>query len=404
MKNHFPDALAVSYINFQLFVELEEVDLDEHIKRLEFLPQEIADCEVALRYHNGSLNGRELKRLKEPNPTMLDGDYDDTDYVKDHGCFYPGAMLSSKNNSLISAGIQVQKEDDVRLTVAIHCWDNQLNSGVTLGHEDYNIKQGDWAEGTVVGTVTERIGTTDIGLARIHKPFTNRFLDLNGSATRLVHSNEITKINDVFWIDSFVTGPQQLSSNGIRVLKAGGGSNGLFGPKNQLPEPGKYIELFQGIYATSTPEINTFPKIREGVCGAAVLRSRPKLEGKKQEKSRTPSAAPLADQSAPPSLSTPKKETPSNESPSMSSSKKSATPRKIQITGEEITGEVAGFMHWADVQSVYNGGRLLCFVDVVNGLIEDGWKLVPVPEKRKAGAAGLDDDLDPFVSQRSPKK
>jgi len=39
------------------------------------------------------------------------------------------------------------------------------------------------------------------------------------------------------------------------------------------------------------------------------------------------------------------------------------------------------------------------FTDAVDGLIEDGWKVVSAAEKRKAGAAGLDDDSDPL----SPK-
>jgi hypothetical protein len=45
-----------------------------------------------------------------------------------------------KNNTLISAGIQVQKQQKVGLTVAIHCWDKQLESDVKLGHEDYTVK------------------------------------------------------------------------------------------------------------------------------------------------------------------------------------------------------------------------------------------------------------------------
>ncbi len=40
----------------------------------------------------------------------------------------------------------------------------------------------------------------------------------------------------------------------------------------------------------------------------------------------------------------------------------------------------------------------------VDGLIEDGWRVVSAPEKRKAGAAGLDDDSDPFVTKNYPKK
>jgi hypothetical protein len=45
-------------------------------------------------------------------------------------------------------------------------------------------------------------------------------------------------------------------------------------PLVTLPCPGKYIELVQGIYATSVPEIDGGPQIREGVYGSAVFRAR----------------------------------------------------------------------------------------------------------------------------------
>lgn len=387
MNQHFPQALAISFINHRIVVELEEVSPEEHWKRLGSLPCEISET-VALRYHNGLIHGQELKRSKEPNPTKFDGQYDDTDYAKTGGCFYPGAMLSSKNNTLISAGILLQKQEERRLTVAIHCWDKQLESSVELGYENYTIKQGDWADGTVVGTVTERIGSSDIGLAKVDKPFSNRFLDLDGSASSLFHSRDMKSVNEVFWIDSFVTGPQRLASNGTRVLKANMRAKELFGDPSALLGPRKYVELVQGIYSTSAPEINGEPKIREGVCGAAVIRGRLRRPAPRNET--------LVGQGSSP--------TPSGRGLEKPSPADSATPLRRRFT-DEGTGEVAGFMHWSDIQSVYNGGELLCFADVVDGLIEDGWSVVPVTEKRKADEASMaDDDLDPFVSRRPPKK
>jgi len=209
MNQHFPEALAISYINHWIVVEFKEINDEQHKKRLGSLPHAISKAGLALRYqsyYNGLIqwiHGQELKRLKEPNPTKFDGQYDHTDYLKTHGRFYPGAMLSSKNNTLISAGIQVQKQEKIGLTVAIHCWDEQLESGVKLGHKDYTVKQGDWADGTVVGLVMERIGSSNIGVAKLDKPFSNRFLDLNGSASSLLHSNDLTTVNESFWIDSF---------------------------------------------------------------------------------------------------------------------------------------------------------------------------------------------------------
>jgi hypothetical protein len=410
MDQHFPEALAISYINHRIVVELKEINYEQHKKRLESYPRAISKTEVALRYHNGPIHGQELKRLKEPNPTKFDGQYDDTDYVKTHGCFYPGAMLSSKNNTLISAGIQVQKQQEIRLTVAIHCWDKQLESDVKLGHEDYTVKQGHWVDGTVVGVVMERIGSSDIGIAKVDKQFSNRFLDLNGSASSLLHSSDLSKVNESFWIDSFVTGPQQLASNGVRVYKANKRGKDLFGDPSALPGPGRYVELVQGIYATSAPEINRQPKIREGVCGAAIIRARGDelLDGSQtgaQGKTPTPRNETPVGQGSSPQVSTPKKTTPSGKGPGTPSLAGSATPLRKQFPQEQTTGEIAGFMHWSDIQSVYNGDRLLCFADAVDGLIEEGWKVVPAaPEKRKAGAAGLDDDSDPFVTKNSPKK
>ena len=81
MDQHFPEALAISYISHRIVVEFKELNFKQHRKRLESLPRAIGDTEVALRYYNGPIHEQELKRLKEPNPTKFDGQYDDTDYV-----------------------------------------------------------------------------------------------------------------------------------------------------------------------------------------------------------------------------------------------------------------------------------------------------------------------------------
>jgi hypothetical protein len=370
MNQHFPEALAISYINHRIIVEFKKINDEQHQKRLHSLPRAISKTEVALRYHNGPIHGQELKGLKEPNPTKFDGQYDDTDYVKTCGCFHPGAMLSSKNNTLISAGIQVQKQQEIGLTVAIHCWDKQLESDVKLGNEEYTVKQGHWADGTAVGIVMERIGSSDIGVAKLDKTFSNRFLDLNGSASSLLHSNDLRTVNKSFWIDSFVTGPKQLACNGKRVYKANKSGKDLFGDPSVKPRPGIYVELVQGVYATSAPEINRHPKIREGVCGAAIIRAREEelpdsTEIRAQEKTPTPRNETPAGQGSSPNVSTPKTRTPSGKDLGTPSSTGSATPLNKQLPQEETTGEVAAFMHWSDIQSLYNSDRLLCFADVL---------------------------------------
>lgn len=49
-----------------------------------------------------------------------------------------------------------------------------------------------------------------------------------------------------------------------------------------------------------------------------------------------------------------------------------------RVLQEKTTGEVAGFM---DIQ--YGGDCLLCFADVTDGLVDDGWTVVVVYEKWK---------------------
>lgn len=246
------------------------------------LPNGIRGTKLGLRYNNGLLNSRmqEMKREMLPNPAIIDGDYDDTDYVKSQGCFYPGSMLSSKNNTSITAGILLRRQHEERLTVAIHNWDEQLESKVELGDAEYTVKQGDWTSGIIVGRVTSRIGSSDIGLAKVDRPFSNRFLDLNGSATSLLHSKDATLLNTKLYIDGFVTGPQQLVCAGLRFVRSRS-----TGDPATTPKFGPYLGIWQGIYATSAPEIIGQPKIREGVCGAAVLIARDlEKQTKKPEK------------------------------------------------------------------------------------------------------------------------
>jgi hypothetical protein len=163
-------------------------------------------------------------------------------------------------------------------------------------------------------------------------------------------------------------------------------SSSCFGDPSALPGPGIYVELVQGIYATSTPEINRQPKNREGVCGAAIIRAREDelpdgTQTGAQGKTPTLGNETPAGQGSSPQVSTPKQRTLSGKGPGTPSSAGSATPLHKQLPQEETTGEIAGFMHWSGLQSLYNSDRLLCFADAVDGLIEDGWKVVSAPEK-----------------------
>ena len=110
----------------------------------------------------------------------------------------------------------------------------------------------------------------------------------------------------------------------------------LKGPENLLPpDENIYIELRQGIYATNEPKIPKLPKIREGVCGAVLLRCRQR------------------------------------ENPS----------RSLEEVLED--GEVAGFIHFADLQTKGERDHLLCYADSFDDVASEGWEIVQIAEKKK---------------------
>ena len=141
---------------------------------------------------------------------------------------------------------------------------------------------------------------------------------------------------DEFVIDSFTTGLQRLICLGVRTRTPNMREKDLIGKPGELPEPGTYIRLIQGIYALSSPEITAKPHIRNGVCGAALLRI------------------------------------------SKGSEKKTDQVLQARTLSE---GGIGGFMHWADLQSKTTE-KLLCYSDATDELIQDGWMVSQMPDKR----------------------
>lgn len=221
MNEHFPDALAISFVSHQILIELIEVTFDEHCRRLAYLPGGFWDTNVGLRYYNGPIHGPGVKCPK-PNTDRFRDEYDGTDYLKFQGCFQPGSMMSFGENRIFSAGIQVKRQHDIRMTAPTSFWDKKLEP--ELQRESHTVKQGDWENGTAFGIHTKRMicGTR---VAKTYKSFNNRFLNLKGSAASLLHSDDIKKVNELFWTDNFVTGPQQLASVGKRVCKVDKATN-----------------------------------------------------------------------------------------------------------------------------------------------------------------------------------
>ena len=329
VSQYFPNATHISYISDRLVVELPKQSVDDYYNSLEHLPVAISNCNLRLAYHNGPQATVQLKRSKQPNPKYLNGVYDDVDYVQERGSFFPGTMLSSSEESCISAGTLVSKGNQNCLTVAFHCWSEEyIQSADKLGDSAYfKVTQGSLNVGTNVGYVAERVGTTDIGLCKLLPgiTFENRFLELDVTAKTLLRSDDI-KFGDVFQIDSFVAGLQQLECLGIRVRAEGEREKQLIGRKESLPQPGVYVAAVQGIYATSAPEIYGKPQIREGVCGSALVRAL-KANGKEN------------------------------------------------VLGD---GEIGGFMHWSDLRAKSLESTLLCFCDALDELIDAGWNMSPI--------------------------
>jgi hypothetical protein len=329
MTHYFHGAMAISLICSTLVVEYPEVDVESWNNKLAELPHGFKNSSVALNYSNGSLTNVEFGRLKTPNPTHLANlQEDDSDYVQSQGCFYPGTMLSADTGNQISAGILVEKDGEVRLTVAFHCWaDEYAATPDKLGNPNhFSVKQGN----TRVGYVAERVGGTDIGLAKLDDGivFSNRFLDIDTSAKTLLLLEDISQ-GDTVLIDSFVTGRRALRCVGARLVTVEGSACFLKGKAEDLPGKGDYIQLHQGIWATNAPEICGTTKIQADVSGSAVVRN------------QTTGATKSLDR-----------------------------------------GEICGFMHGSDLQMKYaRDGQLFCFVDALDELVNRGWKCVLVEEK-----------------------
>ena len=266
----FPDAEAITFLTTGLIIEMPATDRDSFLEKLHSLPSRFENSGVTLDYHNGLLVADELKRRKEPQPRVLDGECDDTDYVKAEKCFFPGSMLKSGSGAMVSAGVVIQKAQVFRVTAAFRCWSDEYDGNEDkLGDEGFmTVRQG-------VGNIQERIGKTDIGLVKLQKniKFNNRFLGIDTTPKAFI---PISKVNykDEFVIDGFTTSVQRLTCFGTRVRKCDARTEDLYQASSnvELPSTGRYVLLNQGIYATGCPEIKGTPRIREGVCGSALLR------------------------------------------------------------------------------------------------------------------------------------
>jgi hypothetical protein len=310
-----PDATHVSSYPMQLVIELDAMSPKDFEKKLMSLPSGIG--RLSIGYVNGKLLVHPSQALlKAPDPTHLEGDCDDTDYLspENGGSLRPGVLLESKgimlddgtNDGIMqtNTGVKVCRQGQVRFTCAKHGWDKpSIDNAVYHGNRN-------------VGTITEIYGE-DVGLVTTQYSFSNELLDLNIHAKRLLHSSLIP-FGEFAVIDSAYTSRQRMRLFGVRTGKKRAPEN-YVGPQT----PYEYVTVDQGIFSVQAAAINREPRIRDGVCGTPIIHQ----------------GMALSDQSA------------------------------------LEHGEVLGFMHYTDVVGFNNDSRLYSYGQVVDPLIEDGWEI-----------------------------
>lgn len=264
-------------------------------------------------------------------------------------------MISSawKGNIEFSAtaGILLERNGQQCLTCSWHLWEKlAAKHAATLGSDHplskVTVYQSDTL--TPVGTVTERIGQTDIALIKLHDGVNFRNESLGtGFVPRCLALGSDIKYLDNFEIDSFTTGKQKLGLVGVRVKVArepGSEHPDIMAPANsddRLPVPGVYIHASQGIRGMDEPEITSKPFIRDSAGGSVLVRSHRLVED------------------------------PDNGS------------RRKKVEGPKATlprGEVFGMMHLADITNrLAYITQYLIYVDSFTPLIQMGWTVVPLP-------------------------
>lgn len=143
----------------------------------------------------------------------------------------------------------------------------------------------------------------------------------------------------------------------------------LKGKQSELPEPGRYVKTIQGIYSTNEPIVYGEPIIRDGCCGAALVRVAASA-GKDAEGATSRQHSSRSQTSHKDHLSIPGK---------------GLTPHPVaKITAPKVeqellhNGEIGGFMHWANLQEKTadeHPARLYCYAETADLLVENGWRM-----------------------------
>ena len=260
------------FLTDSLIIEFPENNAKDRLARIGKLPPFFDNSDLLIRYLNGPMILAPHSSLKTPKPQLYDADFEDTDYIKKLGAFYPGATLRSKEHNMILAGVAVTNGPDVCLTVAFYTWEAEYAQDLqSLGAQEgsFEVFQVDIPAANVVS----RVGSSDIGLDKFKKEikFHNTFLHINTTAKNFLPQQAI-KFKDFFQIDSFVTGVKPLTCLGIRRRTSTDRQAKDLQPFLEFGIP--YLVIDQGKYTTNNPEINAKPQIRDGVCGEPLVRVR----------------------------------------------------------------------------------------------------------------------------------
>jgi hypothetical protein len=256
-----PVAKYVTSFPQQILVETERMEDEDFLARLRMLPVRFGELNVG--YMNGVFWFDTHARSKVPDPGQLDGQFDDTNYLKPEngGALRPGAILECKGkigprgniigNMLSNAGVKVRKGDIERITASRHCWD---------AVDDKIAVHGD----VEVGKLKETYGD-DIVLVEATQPFSNKLLEVDAEAQRFIHS-DLLEFGDFLVMDSAFTGKQKLRFWGVRAGRRRP-SMGWQGPVADYD----YVVVEQGVCSVDQPVIDKSPIVRRGVCGTPLI-------------------------------------------------------------------------------------------------------------------------------------
>ena len=355
---YFPGASAISFVFETIIVEYPEEDERSWSGRFRQLPHYFYNTDLLLRYTNGPLATAEVKGLTCQQRDVLAGmlQADCSEYVNPRGCFFSGAMLQAQSGYHTSSGIAVTRGNEKRLTVALHCW--QLGYRSMLWKPECPPLSDLIPVESSVDYVNEQIGITDIGLAQLNPgvPFQNRFISIPATAKTFLPSTRIN-VGDEFLIDNFVTATQRLRCHGKRIQVQDDRAL-IKGTKKDLRIRGNWISRVQLVLATGSREMLG----RAAIPGTALVRV-----------------------------------------------KKASTDDDAEVVLKE--GEIGGFMLGEEVRRENRAhgrtydrhGRsfdsqtqlsVLWFADAVDDLIEDGWRVVQVPEESEDEGSNEEEEED----------